>query len=42
MALNRLTGQFVALKSIAKQFMADEASLRKIEQEFKILKGARH
>ena len=42
LAINRLTGKFVALKSIAKQFMADEASLRKIEQEYKILKGAHH
>jgi serine/threonine protein kinase len=31
LAIHRLSGKFVALKSISKQFMSEEASLKKIE-----------
>ena len=42
LAIHRLTGKFVALKSISKQMMSDESSLKKVRQEYKILKKARH
>lgn len=42
LAINRLTGKFVALKSINKTYMTDESSLKKIMQEYNILKRARH
>lgn len=42
LAIHRLTGKFVALKSINKSFMADENSLKKVMQEYNILKRARH
>ena len=42
LAIHRLTGKFVALKSINKTFMADENSLKKVMQEYNILKRARH
>lgn len=42
LAIHRLTGKFVALKSINKQFMNDESSLKKVMQEYNILKRARH
>lgn len=42
LAIHRLTGKFVALKSISKQMMKDESSLKKIKQEYNILKRARH
>ena len=42
LAIHRLTGKFVALKSIHKTFMNDESSLKKVMQEYNILKRARH
>ena len=42
LAIHRLTGKFVALKSINKTFMNDESSLKKVKQEYNILKRARH
>ena len=42
LAIHRLTGKFVALKSINKTFMKDENSLKKVMQEYNILKRARH
>lgn len=42
LAINRLTTKFVALKSINKTYMTDESSLKKIMQEYNILKRARH
>jgi 5'-AMP-activated protein kinase, catalytic alpha subunit len=42
LAIHRLTGKFVALKSISKTFMSDESSLKKVMQEYNILKRARH
>lgn len=42
LAIHRLTGKFVALKSINKTFMKDENSLKKVRQEYNILKRARH
>lgn len=42
LAIHRLTGKFVALKSINKTFMSDESSLKKVMQEYNILKRARH
>ena len=41
LAIHRLTGKFVALKSINKTFMQDESSLKKVMQEYNILKRAR-
>lgn len=42
LAIHRLTGKFVALKSISKAMMKmDETSLNKVRQEYKILKKAR-
>ena len=38
LAIHRLSGKFVALKSINKQFMNEEASKRKVMQEFNILR----
>ena len=42
LAIHRLTGKFVALKSINKTFMSDESSKKKVMQEYNILKRARH
>lgn len=42
LAIHRLTGKFVALKSISKAMMSDESSLKKVRQEYNILKRARH
>ena len=42
LAIHRLTGKFVALKSIAKTYMKDENSHKKVMQEYNILKRARH
>lgn len=42
LAIHRLSGKFVALKSINKTFMNEEASKRKVMQEFNILRRARH
>ena len=42
LAIHRLTGKFVALKSIHKTFMNDESSYKKVMQEYNILKRARH
>lgn len=42
LAIHRLTGKFVALKSINKTFMKDENSLKKVRQEYNILKRAHH
>lgn len=42
LAIHRLTGKFVALKSINKSFMNDEQSQKKVMQEYNILKRARH
>ena len=42
LAIHRLTVKFVALKSISKQMMSDESSLKKVRQEYNILKRARH
>lgn len=41
LAIHRLSGKFVALKSINKQFMTEEASKRKVMQEFNILRRTR-
>jgi len=41
LAIHRLSGKFVALKSINKQFMNEEASKRKVMQEFNILRRSR-
>ena len=41
LAIHRLTGKFVALKSINKSFMSDQSSLKKVMQEYNILKRAR-
>ena len=42
LAIHRLTGKFVALKSISKAMMKqDETSMAKVRQEYKILKKAR-
>jgi serine/threonine protein kinase len=42
LAIHRLSGKFVALKSINKQFMTEESSKRKVMQEFNILRRTRH
>jgi len=42
LAIHRLSGKFVALKSINKQFMTEESSKRKVMQEYNILRRARH
>lgn len=42
LAIHRLSGKFVALKSINKQFMADEVSKQKVMQEFNILTRTKH
>lgn len=42
LAIHRLSAKFVALKSINKQFMTEEASKRKVMQEFNILSRTRH
>jgi serine/threonine protein kinase len=42
LAIHRLSGKFVALKSINKQYMSDESSKRKVMQEFNILRRTRH
>jgi len=42
LAIHRLSGKFVALKSINKQYMNEEASKRKVMQEFNILRITRH
>jgi serine/threonine protein kinase len=41
LAIHRLSGKFVALKSISKEAMQDESSLKKVMQEYNILKRAR-
>ena len=41
LAIHRLSGKFVALKSINKQIMTEEASKRKVMQEFNILRRTR-
>jgi len=41
LAIHRLSGKFVALKSINKQFMNEETSKRKIMQEFNILRRSK-
>lgn len=42
LAIHRLSGKFVALKSINKQFLNQEQSKRKVMQEFNILRRTRH
>ena len=42
LAIHRLSNKFVALKSINKQFLSEEASKRKVMQEFNILRRTRH
>lgn len=42
LAIHRLATKFVALKSINKSVMKDEASKRKVMQEFNILRHTRH
>jgi len=42
LAIHRLSGKFVALKSINKEYMTEEASKRKVMQEFNILRQTRH
>jgi len=42
LAIHRLSGKFVALKSINKTFLSEEASKRKVMQEFNILQRSRH
>lgn len=41
LAIHRLSGKFVALKSINKQFLNQEQSKRKVMQEFNILRHTR-
>jgi 5'-AMP-activated protein kinase catalytic alpha subunit len=42
LAIHRLSEKFVALKSINKTFLSEEASKRKVMQEFNILRRTRH
>ena len=42
LAIHRISNKFVALKSINKQFLSEEASKRKVMQEFNILRRTRH
>jgi serine/threonine protein kinase len=42
LAIHRLSEKFVALKSINKQFLSEEASKKKVMQEFNILRRTRH
>lgn len=42
LAVHRLSEKFVALKSINKTFLSEEASKRKVMQEFNILRRFRH
>jgi len=42
LAIHRLSGKFVALKSINKQYMTEETSKRKVMQEFNILRLTCH
>lgn len=42
LAIHRLSGKFVALKSINKTFLSEEASKKKVMQEFNILQRTRH
>ncbi len=42
LGMHKLTGKLVALKSINKEFLVDEASKKKMMQEFAILKQLRH
>lgn len=42
LAIHLLSGKFVALKSINKQYLSEEASKRKVMQEFNILRRTRH
>lgn len=42
LAIHRFSGKFVALKSINKQLMTEEASKRKVMQEFNILRLTSH
>jgi serine/threonine protein kinase len=42
LAIHRLSGKFVALKSINKQYMIKEASKRKVMQEFNMLRKTKH
>jgi serine/threonine protein kinase len=42
LAIHRLSGKFVALKSINKTFLSEESSKRKVMQEFNILQRTRH
>ena len=42
LAIHRFSGKFVALKSINKQYMTEEASKKKIMQEFNILRKTSH
>ena len=42
LAIHRLSNKFVALKSINKTFLSEEASKRKVMQEFNIFRRTRH
>ena len=42
LAIHRLNGKFVALKSINKQYLTEETSKRKVMQEYNILRRTRH
>ncbi len=42
LAIHRFSEKFVAIKSINKQFLSEEASKRKVMQEFNILRMTRH
>ena len=42
LAIHRLSEKFVALKSINKTYLSEEASKRKVMQEFNILRRTRH
>lgn len=42
LAIHLLSQKFVALKSINKQFLSEEASKKKVMQEFNILRRTRH
>lgn len=42
LGMHKLTGKLVAIKSIKKAYLTDEASKRKVMQEFSILKHLRH
>ncbi len=42
LGMHKLTGKLIAIKSIKKEYLTDEASKRKVMQEYSILKHLRH